>query len=195
MWTMTSPEHLTYLDALLDRYLKEAAVLAKAQDPHLDLAEARLRAARHTALLLQGAKDPEFDGKIIEIGREVRGSDESPDRPWSRLAYALELKRPESAQQLIAAGRRDRLQKAVVRVQGRTAEPKKRNLPGVGVTEAAERLGVTRATVYRRAERGELQYDIIEGIWRITSALPESRSASTTAATGQGQGDKGDVQP
>lgn len=170
---MTTPAHLAYLEELLDRYLDEAAALAVVADPGLDPAEARLRAARHTSVLLQGAKEPEFDGKIVEIGREVRGPAENPDRPWTRLAYALELKRPESAQQLIAPGRRDRLQKAIGRVTERAIEPKTKNLPGVGVTEAAERLGVTRATVYRRAEKGDLESQTIDGILRITSPLPE----------------------
>ncbi len=68
-----------------------------------------------------------------------------------------------SAVAAFSPGREERLRRMAERSAKRVIPSTPANLPGVGVAEAARRLDVTNATVYARADRGELESVVVSG--------------------------------
>jgi len=72
-------------------------------------------------------------------------------------------------------GREERLRRMAERTAKRVIPSTPANLPGVGVAEAARRLDVTNATVYARADRGELESVVVSGRKRFI--IPEVKGS------------------
>ncbi len=86
---------------------------------------------------------------------------------WREVGDAADLK-ANAAYAAYSPGREERLRRMAERMAERVPPLTPPDLPGVGVVEAARRLGVTNATVYARAKRGALKCITIDGRLRIT---------------------------
>lgn len=112
-------------------------------------------------------------GGIDALAREVGMQAREDGATWSELARVLGYRSAAGAQTYLdpsvrqAAARRD-----AQRDRGDYTPPQRPSLPGVGVSEAARRLGVSRRTVYSRIERGELIAETVEGRVRVLGGDP-----------------------
>lgn len=106
---------------------------------------------------------------VEHVGMQARAAGHS----WTDLARALGLSTASSAQAAIdPAARRRRDERTRDRDRIAEAVRPRDPAPGVGVTEAARRLGVTNRTVYNRVQRGELATVEHRGRLRIVGGDP-----------------------
>ncbi|WP_442212833.1 hypothetical protein [Specibacter sp. RAF43] len=120
---------------------------------------------------LQGDRKLDWPGELLTQGRGVRGPSETPDATWGQLAHAMRLATGQSAYSYLTPTRDARLARMSASTRERMRPVTTKDLPGVGVVEAARRLGVTTATVYARVKRGELGHEYVGETLRITEDL------------------------
>lgn len=110
---------------------------------------------------------------IDALAREAGAQARAQGATWAQLAEVLGYRSAAGAQTFLdpsvreAAAARD-----ATRDRGTYRPPARPDLPGIGVAEAARRLGVTRRTIYNRVERGELRAVESHGRTRVVGGDP-----------------------
>lgn len=168
-FTLTEP--LTYLPGFFESAILAAADAQRAADPQLTESLAKVRVLKDLLTWLQGDRNLGWSGELLNQGRIARGAPDTPEASWGQLAHAMRLTRPQSAHSYLSPGRDDRLKKLATDMNARRRPVVTAELPGVGVMEAARRLGVTTGTVYGRVKRGELEHVYVNTALRITADL------------------------
>lgn len=172
-----TPDHLTYLHDAFGPAINAAADAVRAQDSSLTGDLATVRVMKDLLIWLQGDKKLDWGGALVNQGQAVRGSSKSPNASWGQLAHALRLAQAQSAYSYLSPRRDERLERMNASTIARRIPVSAADLPGIGVVEAARRLGVTTTTVYARVKRGELAHEYVGEVLRITEEIePQLRT-------------------
>ncbi|MET3142503.1 UNVERIFIED_ORG: excisionase family DNA binding protein [Arthrobacter sp. UYEF2] len=165
------PAQIAYIPTALGQAIEAAARVAAEDDPTLTPALARLRVYKDALTWLQGNKALGWSGELLLHGRRIRGDGTEPIASWAEMANAARLGSGQSAYSFWTQKRGERLAKMAEHTKRRMAPVSKPAMPGVGVVEAARRLGVTTGTIYARVKRNELAHEYVGDSLRITASL------------------------
>lgn len=170
------PAHLAYLPDAFAPAIRAAAEALRKEDPALEDDLAVVRVMKDLLTWLQGDKKLDLQGELVTQGRLVRGPSENPKATWAQLAHAMRLSHGQSAYAYLSPRRETRLENMNQALMARRVPAVLADLPGIGVVEAARRLGVTTTTVYARVKRGELAHEYAGETLRITEDIePQAR--------------------
>jgi excisionase family DNA binding protein len=123
--------------------------------------DARAEAARHLQALAE--KITEAEARLREAHAEMAGALNDAREvglTWAEVASAAGLGSPQNAWFRAQRGRRPEDQAAAFRWRaehGRAPRPPVDPAPGISVTQAAERYGVSRQTIYEWLKSGRVQ--------------------------------------